>query len=252
MTGRRHPDTPATIEDRQAQVDALLSRLSPSPTPPLPATAGPLPQSDLSDNALVEKAHAAKNGLAFAALGRGDWQAGGYPSHSEADAALCARLAYWTHNDAARMDRLFRLSGLMRDKWERADYRTATIQKAMQRGDTPTPTAPRTIYPTADECAATPATTDRRDAGRVAHDGPLVEFFTPSQLRNARIPPGTNMAGDYHIQRGAPFIIAGAPCVGKSLAATALAVAAACGWPADLPDEAILERLLALNQAATG
>ncbi|NLE67011.1 MAG: hypothetical protein GX608_06265, partial [Lentisphaerae bacterium] len=28
------------------------------------------------------------------------------------------------------------------------------------------------------------------------------------------------------------------------------AVAAAYGWPADLPDEAILERLLALNQAA--
>ena len=30
------------------------------------------------------------------------------------------------------------------------------------------------------------------------------------------------------------------------------AVAAAYGWPADLPDEAILERLLALNQAAAG
>jgi hypothetical protein len=30
------------------------------------------------------------------------------------------------------------------------------------------------------------------------------------------------------------------------------AVAAAYGWPADLPDEAILERLLELNQAATG
>jgi type II restriction/modification system DNA methylase subunit YeeA len=30
------------------------------------------------------------------------------------------------------------------------------------------------------------------------------------------------------------------------------AVAAAYGWPADLTDEAILERLLALNQAATG
>jgi hypothetical protein len=29
------------------------------------------------------------------------------------------------------------------------------------------------------------------------------------------------------------------------------AVAAAYGWPADLTDEAILERLLALNQAAT-
>jgi hypothetical protein len=31
-----------------------------------------------------------------------------------------------------------------------------------------------------------------------------------------------------------------------------LAPLAAYGWPADLPDDAILERLLALNQAATG
>ena len=30
------------------------------------------------------------------------------------------------------------------------------------------------------------------------------------------------------------------------------AVAAAYGWPADLPDAEILERLLALNQAAAG
>ena len=37
-----------------------------------------------------------------------------------------------------------------------------------------------------------------------------------------------------------------AACHGKLDAA----VAAAYGWPADLPDEAILERLLALNQAA--
>ncbi|MCX7007336.1 MAG: hypothetical protein NTY53_08825 [Kiritimatiellaeota bacterium] len=31
-----------------------------------------------------------------------------------------------------------------------------------------------------------------------------------------------------------------------------VAIAAAYGWPADLTDEAILERLLALNQAAAG
>jgi hypothetical protein len=235
MTGRRHPEAPATIEDRQAQVDALLSRLFPTPPapPPGPATATPTgappPQSDPSDAALLAKARAARNGRNFAALyDRGEWEGNGYPSHSEADAALCAMLAYWTHNDAARIDRLFRQSGLMRDKWERPDYRAATIEKAMQRGDTAAPPAPsRTIYPTADECAPPRAA----DAGRVTQDGPLVEFFTPSQLRNARIAPGTNMVGEYHIQRGAPFIIAGAPCVGKSLAATALAVAGATAAP---------------------
>ncbi len=30
------------------------------------------------------------------------------------------------------MDRLFRMSGLMRDKWERDDYRTATLENAVR------------------------------------------------------------------------------------------------------------------------
>lgn len=38
--------------------------------------------------------------------------------HSAADAALCAHLAFWTGRDCGRMDRLFRQSGLMRDKWD--------------------------------------------------------------------------------------------------------------------------------------
>lgn len=38
---------------------------------------------------------------------------------SSADAALCAHLAFWTGKDCERMDRLFRQSALMRDKWDR-------------------------------------------------------------------------------------------------------------------------------------
>lgn len=42
---------------------------------------------------------------------------------SKADAALMSHLAFWTGKDTARMDRLFRLSGLMRDKWDdRGEY----------------------------------------------------------------------------------------------------------------------------------
>jgi primase-polymerase (primpol)-like protein len=59
---------------------------------------------------------------------------GFYPSEqdafnrSEADAALCTHLAFWTGKDCERMDRLFRLSGLMREKWEaREEYRHDTI-----------------------------------------------------------------------------------------------------------------------------
>lgn len=57
--------------------------------------------------------------------------------HSRADASLCQHLAYWTGCDAERMDRLFRLSSLMRDKWEqRPDYAERTITIAIsQQGD---------------------------------------------------------------------------------------------------------------------
>ncbi len=41
---------------------------------------------------------------------------GHYTSQSEADLALCNFLAFWTGGDAARIDRLFRRSGLYRPK----------------------------------------------------------------------------------------------------------------------------------------
>jgi primase-polymerase (primpol)-like protein len=66
----------------------------------------------------------------------------GYASQSEADLALCNFLAFWTRGDAARIDRLFRRSGLYRAKWEerhRADGRTygeMTIARAITPGHT--------------------------------------------------------------------------------------------------------------------
>lgn len=55
---------------------------------------------------------------------------GGY-DHSSADAALLSHLAFWTGRDMPRMDRLFRRSALMREKYStRADYRTDSIQNA--------------------------------------------------------------------------------------------------------------------------
>lgn len=55
---------------------------------------------------------------------------GGY-DHSSADAALLSHLAFWTGRDMPRMDRLFRRSGLMREKFAmRADYRLESIQNA--------------------------------------------------------------------------------------------------------------------------
>ncbi len=82
------------------------------------------------DRDLLDKASAASNGASFDALWRGDLS--GYGSASEADLALCNHLAFWTGGDPARIDSLFRQSGLMRDKWDREDYRDRTIAKALE------------------------------------------------------------------------------------------------------------------------
>lgn len=112
---------------------------------------------DLSDRELLDRARNANNGDKFSALyDRGDWKGQGYPSQSEADIALCGILAYWTGRDADRIDRLFRESALMRDKWNRNDYRTGNngvITLAISRCDTvytprkrETPPPPETPY----------------------------------------------------------------------------------------------------------
>jgi hypothetical protein len=49
---------------------------------------------------------------------------------SAADSALAMQLAFWTGKNCERIDRMMRLSGLAREKWERDDYMTTTILKA--------------------------------------------------------------------------------------------------------------------------
>src|SRR5439155_14668907 len=55
--------------------------------------------------------------------------------HSEADMALCVKLASWTQKNPHQIDRLFRQSKLMRPKWDdrRGDqtYGQITIEKAI-------------------------------------------------------------------------------------------------------------------------
>ena len=88
---------------------------------------------DLDDAALIERARQSRKGAQFAALWAGDTF--GYKSASEADIALCNALAFWTGRDPARMDRFFRQSGLMREKWDRrqsgSTYGAIIIQNAI-------------------------------------------------------------------------------------------------------------------------
>lgn len=82
---------------------------------------------------IIQTAKNAKNGERFSRLWEGDIS--GYPSHSEADQALCNILAFYTIKDPQAMDQLFRMSGLMRPKWDEkhggCTYGEATIRKAI-------------------------------------------------------------------------------------------------------------------------
>lgn len=86
-----------------------------------------------SDAELLATACLAKNGTKFKTLWAGNL--GKHGSHSEADLALCTMLAFWCGGDAARIDQLFRQSGLMRDKWDeqhgKRTYGEMTIEKTL-------------------------------------------------------------------------------------------------------------------------
>ena len=71
-----------------------------------------------------------KRGQDFRTLFDGDISA--YESASEADSALCTLLAFWCDRDQGQMDRIFRMSGLYRPKWERQDYRVRTLTHARE------------------------------------------------------------------------------------------------------------------------
>jgi putative DNA primase/helicase len=89
-----------------------------------------VPGSYLEDESVIRKAQKSRQKAKFLKLWQGETK--GYASPSEADLALCSMLAFWCGGDTEQMDRIFRKSGLMRDKWERDDYRKSTLDRAVK------------------------------------------------------------------------------------------------------------------------
>jgi len=89
---------------------------------------------EIGDQEVLDKAMNCRTGYLFKALYEGNWE-GLYPSQSEADLTLCNQLAFWTQKNAQQMDRIFRSSGLMREKWDKnrggQTYGYMTISKAI-------------------------------------------------------------------------------------------------------------------------
>jgi len=125
------------IQRRQAQLERLHAHLFGRPEPSQRPRASPLTPD--SDQELLRRAASARNGDKFARLWEGDFS--DYDSHSEADLALCNFLAFWASGDTARMDRLFRQSGLFRPKWDEKHYASGqtygqgTIERALAEGN---------------------------------------------------------------------------------------------------------------------
>lgn len=74
--------------------------------------------SYLDDEAVIRHAEEASNSEKFKKLHAGEWEEL-YGSQSDADMAMLSILAFWCGCDEEQMDRIFRTTGLMRDKWDR-------------------------------------------------------------------------------------------------------------------------------------
>ncbi len=140
VTGQRLPDFSADVEQRQDRVEAMHKLVfgggqrQGRRRTSMPVVEKPV---SLTDEQVLEKARAARNGARFSALfDQGDTSAHGGDA-SAADLALCSILAFWTRNKE-QLDRLFRRSALMREKWDEKHYgdgRTygqGTIDKAIE------------------------------------------------------------------------------------------------------------------------
>jgi primase-polymerase (primpol)-like protein len=122
-------------------------------TEPVPEWSGPTDDDRLIAAALKNHSLVATS-APFKALWEADadvlaehWPGDPYGA-SEADAALAARLAFWTGKDCQRIRTIMERSALVRPKWDRADYLPRTIIRAcayaneVATGWTQSPAAP--------------------------------------------------------------------------------------------------------------
>ena len=132
------------VADRTEEFRRIHEKYFSKPkTEPKPTTNQPQPSSvqkqstvtNLTDTELLNKMFASRNGSDIQALWNGDISRYNNDD-SRADLALFQHLLFWTGGDVLRADNLFRQSRLMREKWNRDEYRDRTIEAAMnsQRG----------------------------------------------------------------------------------------------------------------------
>jgi hypothetical protein len=129
LTGHRVDGTPLIVEDRQDELQQLhaakISRkLSPTESGET---------SELNIDLLLEKAFKSEKGDEIRKLFDGHIPK--IKSQSEADFALCRYLAFWLNSNIDAIDKAFRKSKLLRDKWDeqrgKFTYGERTIREAI-------------------------------------------------------------------------------------------------------------------------
>jgi putative DNA primase/helicase len=134
VTGSHLDGTPTAVKEAApGSIEALYATIEAEHDPTPGPIAPPVRSVPATDEEVLGRCRTAKNHEKFERLWSGD--ATGYESPSEADLALCSIIAYQAGGDFGAVDRLFRRSGLYREKWDerhgRFTYGDRTIQKAI-------------------------------------------------------------------------------------------------------------------------
>lgn len=129
-TGRCPPTSENGVFDIQGPLEILFDLVL-NPPPLVKRVPRPAP-AEQDDEEVIKRAVKARNGYEVQRLYAGD--SSRYQSPSEADAALISLLIPYTR-DRIQLDRLFRNSGLMREKWDERHgdktYGDLTIEKQL-------------------------------------------------------------------------------------------------------------------------
>ena len=138
MTGNlyREGSMDITIEQLMLFEESFMKRPEQPFVPSIPLPEG---GSILTDEEVFLKASHSSTGQKFVDYYNGEWEkyGGDNPnwSQSEADLGFCSMLAFYCRGDMEQMDRIFRESGLMRDKWDErrvgSTYGRNTMRKAI-------------------------------------------------------------------------------------------------------------------------
>lgn len=224
VTGTQLGDTPNTVNARQDALADFCRRHFPAEKRTdrtrEDARRQQSPPLDLDDEALIALALIARDDGKFSRLWDGDTK--GYPSPSEAVAALLCKLAFWTRKNAGRMDTLFRRSGLMGPKWDekRAEstWGACEIESAIEY--TSEVYEPRHDAPMSKQSAKQPKVPNPSKVPEDAQSKSVGTFGTSGHLRQVQLsdvqPEPVHWLDKGYIPLGKITNIIGDPGLGKS------------------------------------